>query len=228
MTALIRAAALLIAVFSALASTRVEGGLVAALPGQEARPKPQLFPPKDLELLEAPDRDLWQRPDQIMDALGIAEASVVADVGAGSGWFTVRLARRVGPRGLVYAQDVQTEMLAAITRRVQWEGLANVKTVLGRGNDARLPEAALDAVLVVDAYSEIEDRVALLASIARALKPQGRLGIVDFTLEGTGPGPEPDKRVAPDAVVRDARRAGLRPLARETFLPYQYLLVFGK
>ena len=83
-----------------------------------ARSKSQhgrLFPPQDLGLLEAPDRDEWQRPQQILDALGIAEASVVADVGAGSGWFTVRLARRVGPNGTVYAQDVQPEMLAAIT-----------------------------------------------------------------------------------------------------------------
>src|SRR5688572_14273578 len=82
--------------------------------GQQ-RPKPhgRLFPPQDLGLLEAPDRDIWQHPDQIMDTLGIAEASVVADVGAGAGWFTVRLARRVGPNGVVYAVDVQSEMLAA-------------------------------------------------------------------------------------------------------------------
>ena len=74
----------------------------------------RLFPPSDLGLLDAPDRDLWQRPDQIMDAMGIADASIVADIGAGSGWFTIRLARRVGPRGLVYAEDVQKEMMTAL------------------------------------------------------------------------------------------------------------------
>ena len=91
----------------------------------------RLFPPSDLGLLDAPDRDLWQRPDQIMDAMGIADASVVGDIGAGSGWFTIRLARRVGPRGLVYAEDVQQEMINAISRRVGREGFNNVKPVLG-------------------------------------------------------------------------------------------------
>ena len=163
-----------------------------------------------------------------MDALGIADASVVADVGAGSGWFTIRLARRVGPQGVVYAQDVQPEMLNAISRRVQREGLANVQTLLGRGSDPRLPPGSLDAVLLVDAYHEIEDRVTFLANVARAIKPQGRIGVIDFRLEGGGPGPDAEERVSPDVVVSDADRAGLRLAATETFLPYQYFLVFGK
>ncbi|MCC7124152.1 MAG: class I SAM-dependent methyltransferase, partial [Acidobacteria bacterium] len=98
---------------------------------QPPRGHGRLFPPQDLGLLEAPDRDLWQRPERIMDQLGIVEASVVADIGAGSGWFTIRLSRRVGPQGIVYAQDVQQGMLNAITRRVQREGQANVRTILG-------------------------------------------------------------------------------------------------
>jgi len=188
----------------------------------------RLFPPSDLGLLEAPDRDLWQRPDQIMDAMGIADASVVADIGAGSGWFTIRLARRVGPQGLVYAEDVQPEMINAITRRVQREGLTNVKAVRGLNSDPRLPAGSLDAVLVVDAYHEVEDRVTMLANLARALKPQGRLGVVDFKLDGTGPGPSPEERVSPDAVVRDAAKARLRLVRQEPFLQYQYFLIFGK
>lgn len=194
---------------------------------QETRKAGRLFPPSDLGLLEAPDRDLWQRPDQIMDAMGIADASVVADVGAGSGWFTIRLARRVGPRGVVYAQDVQPEMLDAIARRVQREGLANVRTIRGRGSDPHLPAGELDAVLVVDAYHEIDDRVTMLANIARSLKPQGRIGVVDFRLDGAGPGPLLDERVSPDVVVKDADKAGLRLIRQETFLLYQYFLIFG-
>jgi ubiquinone/menaquinone biosynthesis C-methylase UbiE len=178
-------------------------------------------------LLDAPDRDLWQRPDQIMDAMAIADASVVADIGAGSGWFTIRLARRVGPRGLVYAQDVQKEMINAISRRVSREGFNNVTPVLGLKDDPRLP-APVDAVLMVDAYHEIEDRVSMLSSLAKSLKPQGRIGIVDFRLDGEGPGPEADERVSPDVVVKDAKEAGLRLLRQETFLPYQYFLIFGK
>ena len=101
----------------------------------------RLFPPSDLGLLDAPDRDLWQRPDLIMDSMGIADGSVVADIGAGSGWFTIRLARRVGPQGLVYAEDVQQEMINAISRRVSREGFNNVKAVLGTINDPKLPRA---------------------------------------------------------------------------------------
>jgi len=195
---------------------------------QQPRPHGRLFPPQDLGLLEAPGRDFWQRPDQIMDALGVADASVVADVGAGSGWFTIHLARRVGPQGVVYAQDVQNEMLVAISRRVLREGLANVKPVLGRGSDPLLPAGAIDAVLLVDMYHELDDRVTMLKNIAKSLKPQGRIGVVDFRLDGTGPGPEPDERVSPDVVVRDAQNAGLRLIRQEPFLQYQYFLIFGK
>lgn len=188
----------------------------------------RLFPPQDLGLLEAPDRDEWQRPHQILDALGIADASVVADVGAGSGWFTVRLARRVGPNGLVYAQDVQPEMLAAITRRVQREGLVNVRPVLGRGSDPRLPAGKLDAVLIVDVVHEIEDRVTLFRNLAAALEPVGRIGVVDFRSGGAGPGPDPGDRVAPEVIEGEAARAGLVLQRRETFLPFQYFLIFGR
>ncbi|MEY4636394.1 MAG: Ubiquinone/menaquinone biosynthesis methyltransferase ubiE [Acidobacteriota bacterium] len=163
-----------------------------------------------------------------MDALGIAEASVVADIGAGSGWFTIRLARRVGPQGLVYAEDVQTEMINAITRRVQREGLTNVRAVHGQNSDPRLRAAAMDAILIVDAYHEVEDRVTMLANLARALKPNGRIGVIDFRLDGSGPGPSPEERVSPDVVVKDAAKAGLRLVRQEPFLPYQYFLIFGK
>jgi ubiquinone/menaquinone biosynthesis C-methylase UbiE len=204
--------------------------MVAAIEAQNP-PRRQshgrLFPPEDLGLLEAPDRDIWQRPEQIMDVLGIAERSVVADIGAGAGWFTIRLARRVGPNGLVYAEDVQPEMLAAIRRRVDAEGLTNVRPILGKGSDPHLPAKALDAVLMVDAYHEIDDRVPLLRNLAGALRPGGRIGVIDFKLEGSGPGPATEERVSPETVVNDARSAGLRLIRQENFLPYQYFLIFG-
>jgi predicted methyltransferase len=195
----------------------------AQTPGNHGR----LFPPQDLGLLEAPDRDQWQRPDQIMDALGIAEASVVADLGAGSGWFTVRLARRVGPNGLVYAQDVQPEMLAAISRRVQREGMRNVRVRLGRGSDPRLPARTFDAIVMVEVAHQIDDRVALFRALRTALKPQGRLGVIDYRLNGGGPGPDLDERVDPDLIVKEAEQGGLEWKRSESFLPYQYFLVFG-
>ncbi len=202
--------------------------LAAQAPAPSKSQHGRLFPPQDLGLLEAPDRDEWQRPHQILDALGIADASVVADVGAGSGWFTVRLARRVGPNGVVYAQDVQPEMLAAITRRVQREGLANVRPVLGRGSDPRLPAGTLDAVLIVDVVHEIDDRVTLFRNLAAALKPLGRVGVVDFRGGGAGPGPDPRDRMAPELIEAEAATAGLILQRRETFLPFQYFLIFGR
>ena len=191
-----------------------------------SKPKGRLFPPQDLGLIQAPDRELWQKPDQIMDALLIAEGSVVADLGAGGGWFTVRLARRVGPNGLVYAEDIQPEMIEAIARRVQDEGLRNVRTVLGTATDPRLP-SNVDAVLIVDVYHEMDDPVTVLKNVARSLKPQGRIGVVGYNPGGGGPGPAPDERVDPETVVKDATEAGLVLTSREPVPPFQFLLVFA-
>lgn len=224
--------ALLICVFSLpyLPIPRVQSLLHA-----QQRPKSGLFAPLDLGLLETPDREQWQKPDLIMDALQIADGSVVADLGAGGGWFTVRIARRIGPLGRVYAEDVQTQMIELIKGAVQREQLRNVTTVLGTATDPRLPEP-IDAALIVDSYREMElesastrrDPVTLLKNIARALKPQGRLGIVDFLPGGGGPGPDPEERVDPKAIIRACEAAGLQFIKREEVPPFEYLLIFGK
>lgn len=198
---------------------------------QPATPRPgRLFPPADLGLLETPDRAAWQKPDLIMDALKIAYGDTVADIGAGSGFFTVRLARRVGPNGVVYAEDIQPPMLESIKRRVSREGLNNVVTRLGTATDTNLPKGALDAVLVVDVYQEVEDeasRIRLLRHLADTLKPQGRIGIVNYKPGEGGPGPEPQRRLDRAVVEAEVRAAGLRVLDGAT-LPFQYLLVVGR
>jgi ubiquinone/menaquinone biosynthesis C-methylase UbiE len=163
-----------------------------------------------------------------MDELNIAEGSVVADLGAASGWFTIRLARRVGPNGKVYAEDIQPQMIEVIKRRVPREGVDNVITRLGTPDDPKLPVGELDAVLIVDAYHEMERPVPLLRNVAKALKPDGRLGIVEFTMAGGGPGPPMDERVDPERVIREATEAGLHLIARPEILRYEYLLVFAK
>ena len=150
----------------------------AAAESQAAKPKTRLFPPLSLGVLEGPDRVQWNKPDLIMDALNIADGSIVADLGAGGGWLhPVRLAQRVGPKGLVYTEDIQPLMIEAIKRRVQRENLTNVRTVLGTTKDSRLPHG-LDAVIIMGAYNEMEDPVALLKDAAASLKPQGRIGVV--------------------------------------------------
>ncbi len=214
-------------------AARVAAGLFSAvllfsLSAAQAQVRPshgRLFPPEDLGVLEGPDRDAWQEPELIMDALGIFDGAVVADVGAGGGWFTVRLAQRVGPNGLVYAEDIQPQMIESINRRVRRAGLTNVQAIIGTPSNPMLP-GPIDALLMVEVYSQIEDPVTLLRNVMPRLKPGGRVGIVEYRLDGGGPGPPLDERVEPETVIRDAQAAGFRLLAREDEFRYQYLLVF--
>jgi predicted methyltransferase len=219
------------AVSAAIAAAALVGSAAAQLP------KNRLFPAQELGLLEPPDRDQWQPPEFIMDELRIFDGAMVAELGAGGGWFVVQLAHRVAQHGVVYAEDVQHEMIQLIRRRVQRENLTNVRPVLGKPTDPMLPPG-LDAVLIVDAYREMacavgpacQAPVPLLKNVARSLKPRGVLGIVDFNPGEGGPGPPPDQRVDPEAVIRAAAEAGLRLEKRESLPPFQfqYLLVFGK
>jgi len=204
-----------------------------AAPAQQSKPNTRLFGTQDLGLLEAPDRELWQKPDQIMDAIGVAEGSKVAELGAAGGWFTLQLAERVGPNGRVYAEDIQPAMLEGIRRRMQSENITYVTTVLGTPSDPHLP-AGLDAALISDAFHEMdvaEDPtlvVTLLGNVARSLKPQGRLGIVDWTPGSGGPGPEAKQRADPKRVIAAANAAGLQLIKREDLPPFVLLLVFGR
>jgi predicted methyltransferase len=204
--------------------------LAQIVPSLGAAQRGRIFSPKDLGLLEPPDREAWQKPEQVMDALQIAEDSVVADLGAGGGWFTIRLARRVGPNGLVYAEDVQRLMIEAIERRVQREGLTNVRTVLGEYDNPfpGLASNTLDAVLIVDAFNEMEHPVVLLRNVGRTLKPGGMIGIIDYRPGEGGPGPDPQYRVAPATIIETAKAAGLKFLGQDNFLRYQYFLRFGR
>ena len=215
---------------AALADLNVGAAYAPAAQQQKPKRNPRLFAPQDLGLLEPPDREAWQKPDQVMDALRIAEGTIVADLGAGGGWFTMRLARRVGPRGRVYAVDVQRLMIEAIQRRVQREGLANVVVpVQGESFDPKLPAGArTDAVLIVDAFHEMEDPVLLLKNVSRTLRPQGRIGIIDYREGEGGPGPDAAERVPPGVVISQAAAAGLKLVEQHKFLPYQYFLIFGK
>ena len=214
-----------------LASTLLATALAIPLVAAQQDRGRRLFNPEELGVLEGPDRDAWQKPDLIMDALGIGEGSVVADVGAGGGWFTVRLARRVGPNGTVFAQDLQPQMLEAIKRRVGREGLRNVDYVQGSLDDPRLPPGRLDAVLIVDAYHELANPIELLRNVSASLKTTGRIGIVDYTLEGGGPGPPLNQRKSEKSVIKEAQQAGLRVVNRvnpESFFEFQYMLIFAR
>ena len=225
-----RAAVVVVTLGIAASACSVPDGARPAAPDQSTVSQGSqdggLFSPLDLGFYEQPDRVQWQKPEQIMDALGLADGSVVAEIGAGSGWFMIQLARRVGPGGRVYAEDIQPPMIEVMKRRVQRENLSNVTTILGTANDPRLPHG-LDVVLIVSVYGEMEDPVALLENAARSLKPQGCIGVVDFIPGGGGPGPAPNERVDPDTVIEGASAAGLTLVARDTIPPFSYSLVFG-
>ena len=192
---------------------------------QDRRNHGRLFPPEELGALEGPDRDAWQEPERVMDSLGVTSGTIVADIGAGGGWFTIKLANRVGPTGLVYAEDIQREMIESINRRVNRTNLSNVETIIGTSNNPKIP-TPVDAVLMVDVYGEVEDPMALLRNVIPQLKKGGRIGIVEHRLDGGGPGPPLQDRVAPETIITTAEAVGLQLLTHDESFRYQYLLVF--
>lgn len=176
---------------------------------------------------EAPGRDAWQQPDRVVQALGLGPGRVACDVGAGPGYFTIRLARAVGAEGRVFAVDVEPAILARLRERLGAAGLHQVTPVLALGGDPLLPAGACDVVLVVNTYHHFADGPAYLRKLAAALRPGGRIVNVDFHKRETGVGPAVAHRVAREAFLADAAAAGLSVQREETFLPHQYLVVLS-
>jgi len=158
----------------------------------------------DLSIFEYSDRDQKLHINQVMDALAISPGRNVADIGAGSGWFTVRAARRVTETGQVYAVEINPDAIRFIEERAQKEKLANIKTVLGKEDSPQLPANSLDAVLMLKTYHEIAKPVELLKNLRPALRRQARVGIIDR--EGNGENHGVQKKV----VLDEAERAGYR------------------
>ena len=177
---------------------------------------------------EDPGRVTWQKPVAVVRALGLRRGQVVADIGAGPGYFTKRLARAVGPSGHVYAVDAEPVILDVLRERLTAARLTNVTPVLGRGEDPLLPASCCDLAIIVDTYHHFADGPAFLRRAARALRPGGRLVNIDFAKRDTPVGPPVDHRVSRDDFVRDVRRAGLVVAREHQFLPYQYFLVLRR
>jgi len=174
------------------------------------------------QVFDDPRRDEWQKPDEVIGALGLAPDATVADIGAGTGYFAMRLSPAV-PKGRVYAVDVETEMVKYIALRAAARGLANVIAVRGATDDPRLP-GKVDLVLLVDTYHHIEDREFYFTRLRGMLKPGGRLAVIDFKPDSPE-GPPADARIAPQTVKAELDRAGFLVVEEHTFLPYQYFLV---
>ncbi|MCG6876175.1 MAG: class I SAM-dependent methyltransferase [Betaproteobacteria bacterium] len=175
------------------------------------------------QVFDDPARDAWQKPKEVIRALALPPDASVADIGAGTGYFSVRLARAV-PEGRVYAVDVSPSMVHYLATRATREHLPNLIAHQANPDDARLPRA-VDLVLLVDTYHHIADRATYFRKLRTTLTGSGRLAIIDFR-PGAPAGPR-QGRVAPDTVKAELARAGYRLAAERDFLPYQYFLVFA-
>lgn len=199
----------------------------AAAPAQH--PEGRYGNPPDLDRyiahLADPARDAWQKPDQVIAALSLRPGQVACDVGAGPGYFTLRLARAVGPQGRVYAVDVEPKILDALRERLAASGLRNVTPVLALADDPLLPAAACDVILIVDTYHHFPDRVAYLGRLTRALRRGGRIVNVDYHKRETPVGPPVEHRLSREEFLVEAQSAGLVVAEEPTFLPYQYFVV---
>lgn len=180
-----------------------------------------------LARLEAPDRATWQKPDELVAALGLRPGQVAADVGAGPGYFTLRLARAVGPSGVAYGVDVDPRMTGLLAARAGEAGLGNVVPVLAP-DGAGLPPRPCDLILLVNAFHHFPDGPGTLTRLAGALAPGGRLALVDFK-EGDLPvGPPPDHRVTRAQIDQAVAAAGLVVARELDLLPYQHFLLLGR
>jgi ubiquinone/menaquinone biosynthesis C-methylase UbiE len=166
----------------------------------------------DLSIFESPGRDQRLQINRVMDILGVNAGKNVADIGAGSGWFTVRASRRVGAGGEVYAVDINPKAINYIDKRAQKEQLHNVKTILGRSDNPLLPPASVDSVLLLKTYHEIAEPVALLTNLRAALRTGAKIGIIDRSGNGE------DHGVQKDVVIKEAAEAGYRLLAQYDFV----------
>jgi SAM-dependent methyltransferase len=177
----------------------------------------------DLSIFEDPKRDERLQISRVMDVLKITEGSTVADIGAGSGWFTVRAARRVGPKGVVYAVEINRDYLTYIEKRAADERLSNIRTVLGREDDPLLARDSISAALILKTYHEIAQPILLLARLREAMQPGALVGIIDRNGNGK------DHGISPELVIKEAGEAGFSLVAQYDFVKpdgMDYFLVF--
>ncbi len=178
--------------------------------------------------LEDPQRADWQKPEDVMAKLGLKPGDAVADLGAGSGYFTLRLARAVGPQGKVYAVDVIPEMLDYIRQRAQLVGVKNIQLVQALPQDPKLLPASVDLIFICDTLHHISDRRTYFPLLARALRPGGRLVNVDFYKKPLPFGPPLEMKIDKPEMIAEAQSAGFHMVQDFDFLPYQYFLIFQK
>ncbi len=178
-------------------------------------------------VFDDPARATWQRPQELVAALRLRPGDRVADLGAGTGYFSRLLSEAVGRDGTVFAVELEPNLVTYLRDRAEREGTRNVVPVLASADDPRLPAGLIDAVLVVDTYHHLDDRLAYFQNLRRALTRSGRIAIVDWEKRPLPVGPEMEHKLARETVVDEMRTAGYRLVEEPRILPYQYFLVFA-
>lgn len=175
------------------------------------------------KVFDDPERDAWQKPHDVIQALALKPDAVIADIGSGTGYFSARFANMT-PKGRVYGVDTEPDMVKYLAERAKREGLKNVTAVTGAPDDPRLPEKA-DLIILVDVYHHVEDRERYFRNLRNSLKPGGRIAVIDFRMDSPV-GPPQSARIAPERVKDELKRAGYTLAQEHAFLPNQYFLVF--
>jgi arsenite methyltransferase len=224
------AAAVFVAAVAASAQKIPTGQGSQAAPGKpptmEDVHKLHSDPKAYIAALDDPARDEYQKPSEVMAALGLKGGERIADIGAGSGYFTMRFARHVGDTGRVYAIDVSPDMILHLNRQVRAAGVDNVRTLLVPADDPLLADASVDVVFICNTWHHVANHPAYLKKLGDALKPGGRVVIIDFQTYDIPVGPPPEMKVPRENVVAEFAKAGFRLAASPGVLPYQYFLVF--
>ena len=213
--------------------------LLVALAGPDRRALAQAHAPaqrapaptmsyRGADWLTRDERLAEEQPERMLDALHLRKGAVVADIGAGVGYHSWRLAARVGPRGMVYATDLQPEMLALLAAEMKARGVGNVVPVLSEQARTGLPDGAIDLALLVDVYHELAEPQPFLAALRRALKPGGRVALVEFRGEDPAVPIRAEHKMTAAQVIAELRTGGFELVQREEFLPWQHLLVFRR
>ncbi len=187
----------------------------------------KLFPPDKLFVLEEP-RD-WQDTKEIMDRLHIKTGDIIADIGAGSGYFTIPLATRVGSKGMVFAEDIQIEMINYITRKIEGLKMNNVRVIFGKPDDPSLLDNFFNLAFLANTYHELQKPFLMLNNIRKDLRYYGRLAIIDWDPAKKSPfGPLTEDKVPEGTVIKEVESAGFNLIEKHNFMPYHYFLVFKK
>ena len=192
-------------------------------------PATQDRPLKDrIASMERPERDTWQKPDEVVKALELKNGDVVADIGAGTGYFTRRFARAVAPDGKVYAVDIAADILGYLKERADKENLHNIVTVVSREDDPMLPANAVGLAFFCDTTHHIANRVAFYRKLSLGLKERGRMAIIDYPPGSPHAPHKPDQLVPRSQVISEAEEAGFKFVKDFQFLPYHYFLLFER